>query len=154
MNLSPKELKRDLFVRYYLQHLNTAEAYERAGFSPNDANANRYFHRDDVQESLEKHAAKVLQKLDISIERTIKHIAAIAYGNALDVMEYKDEQWRFKELHELPPWVGVTLRKFDKKKDRVTYLFEPKVPALKLLLKFLELRAKSLKKNKITIKYE
>ena len=152
--MNPKELKVDLFVRYYLQHLNIAEAYEKAGFSPNDANANRYFHRDDVQKALEKHATKVLQKLDISIERTIKHIAAIAYGNALDVMEYKDEQWRFKELHELPPWVGVTLRKFDKKKDRVTYLFEPKVPALKLLLKFLELRAKSLKKNKITIKYE
>ncbi len=154
MDTQPKALKRNLFIRYYLNTLNISEAYKQAGFSPNDANANRYFHRDDVQEALEKHAKYVLQKLDISVEKTIKHIAAIAYGNALDVMEYKDEQWRFKELHELPPWVGVTLRKFDKKKDRVTYSFEPKVPALKLLLKFLELRAKSLKKNKITIKYE
>ncbi len=99
MNLSPKVTKRELFVRHYIQHLNIAEAYERAGFSPNDANANRYFHRTDVQNALEKHASKVLQKLDINIEKTIKHIAAIAYGNALDVMEYKDEQWRFKELH-------------------------------------------------------
>ena len=154
MKFVSKEFKRDLFVKHYLISLNITEAYKKAGFSPNDANANRYFHRDDVQKALEKHATKVLQKLDISIERTIKHIAAIAYGNALDVMEYKDEQWRFKELYELPPWVGVTLRKFDKKKDRVTYSFEPKIPALKLLLKFLELRAKSLKKNKITIKYE
>ena len=131
--------------------MNISEAYKQAGFSPNDANANRYFHRGDVQELLQKHASKALQKLDININKTIKHIAAIAYGNALDVMEYKNEKWRFKELHELPPWVGVTLRNFDKKKDRITYSFEPKIPALKILLKYLELRNKSLKKPTVVV---
>ena len=151
MENGTKYLKRELFVRHYLKTLNISLAYERAGFSPNDANANRYFHREDVQELIQKHTSRALQKLDISINKTIKHLAAIAYGNALDVMEYKNEQWKFKELHELPPWVAVTLRKFDMKKDRIIYSFEPKIPALKLLLKYLELRNKSLKKTNVVV---
>ena len=140
MKICSKDLKRDLFVRYYLQYLNINEAYKRAGFSPNDANANRYFHREDVQLLLETYVAKTLQKLDIDINKTLKHLAAIAYGNALDIMEFENGKWKFKELHELPPWVAVSIRKFDKKDKRITYSFEPKMPALKLLLRYLELR--------------
>lgn len=151
MKTSPSNLKRELFIRHYLNTLNITQAYEKAGFSPNDANANRYFHREDVQELIQKNAIKALQKLDISFNKTLKHLAAIAYGNALDVMEYKNEKWRFKELHELPPWVGVTLRKFDKKENQIIYSFEPKIPALKLLLNYLELRNKSLKKPTVVV---
>ncbi len=149
MKICSKDLKRDLFVRHYLNDLNINEAYKRAGFSPDDANANRYFHRKDVQLALETHAAKTLQKLDISISKTIKHLASIAYGNALDVMEFKNGKWKFKELHELPPWVAVSLRKFDKQDKKITYSFEPKIPALKLLLKYLELRKLSNSQSRV-----
>lgn len=151
MNTSPKDLKRELFVRHYLVHLNISQAYKKAGFSPNDANAHRYFHRDDVQATIHHLAEKTLQKLDINVEKILKHLAAIAYGNALDVMEFKDDSWRFKELHELPPWVGVTLKKFDKQDNKITYAFEPKIPALQLLLKYLALRKKSQKKHNIVV---
>ncbi len=149
MKTSSKEVKRELFVQYYLEHHNITRAYKQAGFSPNDANANRYFHRKDVQEAIEHYVATQLKKLDINIERTLKHLAAIAYGNPLDVISVDGDNMRFKELNELPPWVAITLRSIRIKDRRITYIFEPKVPALAMLLKYL--RNANLNKKKIKV---
>ena len=152
MNTKPKDLKRELFIRHYLEHHNITRAYEQAGFASNDANANRYFHRQDVQEAIGKYVECSLKKLDINIHKTLKHLAAIAYGNPLEVMEYDESGWKFKALHQLPPWVAVTLRKVTCTEKSTTYSFEPKVPALLALLKYLRHTVNANKKYKVVVR--
>lgn len=136
MNNCPQEYKRELFIRFYLEHFNISKAYRMAGFKADEGNAYRYFHRQDVQKAIEEYTSKELKKLDISVGRTFKHLAAIGYGNPLEVIDYQDKSVRFKELNELPPWVAVTIRKIKKTERATEYTFESKIAALTMLLKY------------------
>lgn len=103
--------KHRLFVREYLKDRNAARAYRAAGYPGKGAevSACRLLKDANVAAAVEKGLAKLEAKLDISVERTIKRIAEIAYGqgkiahrDTLKACELLGKHFgAFREVHEV-----------------------------------------------------
>jgi len=78
--------KQKRFVAEYLVDLNATQAAIRAGYSPKTANEQgaRLLTKVSVQEHLQKQQAKLRNKLEITQERVIEELAAIAFANGTD----------------------------------------------------------------------
>lgn len=78
--------KQKRFVAEYLVDLNATQAAIRAGYSPKTANriGSQNLSKVDVQAEIEKRRATLRNKLEITQERVLEELAAIAFANGTD----------------------------------------------------------------------
>lgn len=146
--------KAEIFAKYYVNNLNVAESYRlMTGQDEQKSYAYTYFKKDEVQQAVQRQIQRHTSRLDISYEKTLKHLAAIAYGNPLECIHtegyidddgvFQVESTRVKAPCEIPLWQAICITKVKENASAdggvtMEYGFESKVPALKLLLEQLE----------------
>ncbi|MGI9250851.1 MAG: terminase small subunit [Pseudohongiellaceae bacterium] len=166
-----KDPQHELFCRHYANCLKVRKAYELANYEPDPkgGNAYRLFRRKPIQERIAFYVSKQLAKLDITVEKTLKHLAAIGYNNPLDML-HVDEEWidentflirqvRLKSPTQLSPHQGATLTKV---KENVSpdggvtmeYGFESKTPALRTLLEYLQKTKMTKQTTTVVVKHK
>lgn len=96
----PKADRRARFAVEYAKDLNGTQAAIRAGYAPGSAHvaASRLLDQADVREHIERILAKAAEAAAITVERTQREIARIAYG---DIGRLFDEDDQLKPLSEL-----------------------------------------------------
>ena len=74
-------VKQRLFVAEYLKDRNGTQAAIRAGYSPKTAGSQAFdlLQKPEVQAQIEQFVAKAEEKVGLSIERTLREVARLAY---------------------------------------------------------------------------
>lgn len=92
--------RQERFVIEYLVDLNATQAAIRAGYSPKTAAAQaaRLLVNANVEAEIKKRQGKIQDKLEISQERIIQELAAIAFANGADFAEVIDEGGLFQNV--------------------------------------------------------
>lgn len=96
----PLDDRRDRFAQEYAKDLNGTEAAIRSGYAPNSAHvtASRLLSDAKVQASIRALLDKVAAANEITVARTLKEIARIAYG---DRRKLYDEKGGLRNLNDL-----------------------------------------------------
>ena len=92
-----------LFVREYLNDLNTAQAAIRAGYSPRSApkHASRVFDRPRVKAAIEAAMAARATKLEITAEKVLREIAPMGLANIMDYFTPQEDGTAYVDLSGL-----------------------------------------------------
>lgn len=101
--------RRKRFIAAYLQNGNNAtEAAKSAGFSAKTAYSagGRLLKKVDVKEALARAAQAVAEKAGLSVERTLREVARIAYS---DPRRFYNPDGSLKEIHELDEDTAATV---------------------------------------------
>lgn len=94
------ELRRNRFAQEYIKDLNGTQAAIRSGYSSKgaDVTACRLLADARVKVQVDAMLAKIAAANTVTVERTLKEIARIAYG---DHRKLYDQEGRLRPLHEL-----------------------------------------------------
>jgi phage terminase small subunit len=86
--------KQEAFVREYLQCLNATEAAKRAGYSEKTAEQLGYqlLQKTSVSDAIAQQQKKLQDTFEITQERIIKELAAVAFGNVGMVANWNEEE--------------------------------------------------------------
>jgi phage terminase small subunit len=92
--------RRARFVQEYAKDLNATQAALRSGYSAHtaDRQGSRLLKNVEVKTQIDALLAKVTQRNEITIERTVREIARLAYGDPRTMF---DAQGNLKPIHEL-----------------------------------------------------
>ena len=148
-----------LFVRAYKKCGNATQSAIAAGYSKKTSNeqGSRLLANVSVQAALQQVEEKLQHKFDITLERIVQELAAIAFGSAGNLMEWSEESMTFIPKKDLKPHEmcfvdtvsigqgerGATLK--------MTTLAREKVKALEAMARLLGLdQAASSEKNQLT----
>lgn len=103
-----KNHRHEIFIREYLRDRNATQAAIRAGYSARSAHSQGHdlLKRPDVQERLRELTGEVLDKLDVSVDRILRELAAIAFADARDIF---DSSGALLPIHQLPAHVAATI---------------------------------------------
>jgi len=84
--LTPRQA---LFVAEYLKDLNATQAALRAGYSESTARAqgSRLLVNADIQAAIDAGKAKRAKRVEVTQDRVVREIAAIAFSNIADVLD-------------------------------------------------------------------
>lgn len=119
--------QQKLFVLEYLKDLNATKAAIRAGYSPKCApsRGSKLMSQPEVRAEIQKAMDKRARKLELTTERVLEEIAAIAFANPADLIGEDGElkplhgisadTWRALGVSEIGP-EGIKLRQQDKLK--------------------------------------
>ncbi len=104
----PKDDRRDRFVQEYCKDLNATQAAIRAGYAQKGAHVqgSRLLSDAKVRGSIDQLLAKAAAANQVTIERTLKEIARIAYA---DVRKLYDQNGNLKPIHELDDDIAATI---------------------------------------------
>jgi phage terminase small subunit len=98
--------KHERFIREVLIDNNARRAYEAAGYSlrgnekTTKRSVNELLHNDRAQDALKVLRGRLNAKLNITAERVLAEVAAIAFS---DLGEFFSDGWRLKDNGELSP---------------------------------------------------
>lgn len=94
-------LEDQLFVRSYVIDRNKAAAMRRLGHSGDGPllrrRADHHLNKSEVQAAIEFLAGRMMEKLDITAEKVQRQIAAVAFFDPRDVMQF--DQYGVRMLH-------------------------------------------------------
>ena len=88
--LTPRQAR---FVAEYLIDLNATQAAIRAGYSQRTANEQgcRLLAKSNVGEAVAKGAARTLRKLEVTQERVLREVAALAFSSVKELVDADDK---------------------------------------------------------------
>jgi phage terminase small subunit len=91
--LSPLSPRHERFVLEYLKDANATQAYVRAGYSPRGAqpSASKLLRRPDIEAAIAAGRQRLVETLEVSVERLAREYAKIAFANVADYVS-TDEQ--------------------------------------------------------------
>ena len=97
--MSPKQ---ELFVREYLKDLNATQAAIRAGYSPNGASvqATRLLANASISAAIAAKQGKVMNKLDISVERILLERARLAFFDPRKLLDNTGRPLALQDLDD------------------------------------------------------
>lgn len=135
--LTPKQKR---FVDEYLIDLNATQAAIRAGYSKNTAaeQGARLLINVNISEEIQKRRVELQNKLEITQEKVLQELAAIAFANGADFAKVEDDNTvkmiPTDELssEKLPAIAGIKVNQYG-----VEVKLHDKVKALELLGKYL-----------------
>ncbi len=104
--------RQAIFIAEYEVDFNATRAAIAAGFAPKSAEVagSRLLRRRDVQAILAERQARRVEKLDISVERTARELAKLAY---FDPGRLFDDKGRVKKIAELDEVTRAAVEGFD-----------------------------------------
>ena len=94
-------LKQARFVREYVADCNASQAAIRAGCSERTARitASKWLTKPNIGAAIETHRLRLLQNTDITVERVIREIAAVAFA---DPRKFYDSDRKLLAIRDLP----------------------------------------------------
>lgn len=97
--------KQEKFCHAYIVDFNATQAAITAGYSKKTAYSMgpRLLKNVEIQKRLSELSSPILEKLDISAERTIAEMAKVAYSNIGDIVEIKGGKVIFKDSDKYDP---------------------------------------------------
>lgn len=155
--LPPRQLS---FVQHYLINHNATKSAIAAGYSRRSAavQASKLLRKAKIKNLLEKSAQKVAAKLDISAENVLRELSLIAFANLGDYMRIEPDGNAVVDLtranrDRLSAVQDITVDQYGggsgdgerKQVVRTRFKLAPKVAALELLGKHLELFTEKIK---------
>jgi phage terminase small subunit len=132
--------KQKRFAQEYLVDLNATAAAIRAGYSPKTATeqGSRLLTNVKVQEEIQRRQVKLQNKLEITQERVIEELAAIAFANGTDFVTVTDTGLLdIKPTHKVPKEKLPAIAGLKYNQMGVEIKLHDKVRALELLGKHL-----------------
>ena len=89
--MSKLNAKQQEFVRQYLLLRNATQAARKAGYAENgiEVHAHRLLRNPNISAAIAAQEKKVIEKFEITQEKIIESLAAIAFFNPLDAMTWK-----------------------------------------------------------------
>lgn len=132
--------KQKRFVAEYLVDLNATQAAIRAGYSPKTANriGSQNLSKVDVQAEIEKRRATLRNKLEITQEKVLEELAAIAFANGADFATVNQNGIvRITPTSELPDEKRKAVASIKEGQWGTEVKVHDKVKALELLAKHL-----------------
>jgi phage terminase small subunit len=136
----------DSFARLYAIHGNGAKAYALSKYKDQGAEGNRtqaykLLQKPHILERVEEYRQLIDQKLDIRLDRILAELAAIAFSDPLDVVNFSGGTMVVKDLEQMPAYARAAIQSVEEvpSADGGTVLkvkFHPKVPALTKLLEY------------------
>lgn len=132
--------KQKRFVAEYLVDLNATQAAIRAGYSPKTANriGSQNLSKVDVQAEIEKRRATLRNKLEITQEKVIEELAAVAFANGADFATVNQNGIvRITPTSELPEEKRKAIASIKEGQYGTEVKVHDKVKALELLAKHL-----------------
>ena len=132
--------KQKRFVAEYLVDLNATQAAIRAGYSPKTANriGSQNLSKVDVQAEIEKRRATLRNKLEITQEKVLEELAAIAFANGADFATVNQNGIvRITPTSELPDEKRKAIASIKEGQYGTEVKVHDKVKALELLAKHL-----------------
>ena len=149
--LNPKQLR---FVEEYAKEPNAKAAAIRAGYSEKSAKnqGSRLLTHEGVKEALRARERGALERLEVTAERTLQELAAVAFSNIKDYLEWDKESGALvvKGSKEIPRHLAAAIESIEeqviesKNKDgsrlyirtKRKIKLHPKLPALQLLAEY------------------
>ena len=99
--------KQKLFVSEYLVDRNAKQAAIRAGYSAKTAEVqgSRLLSKAKVKALVEKKTAKLIEKTEMTAQRAMEEVMAIATSNVRDIIDFDPvtREFSFKSADEVPP---------------------------------------------------
>lgn len=139
----PKVEQRLLFAREYIKDLNATQAAIRAGYSEKSAKeqASRLLTNVNVKAEIERLKAERNQRLELSADRVIQELIAIAHSDLTELFEAHDDGQKlsFKGLQNIPVEMRRVVKKLKLKEGHLEIELWDKMQAITLLMKHLGL---------------
>ncbi|MDJ1481745.1 terminase small subunit [Cytophagaceae bacterium YF14B1] len=128
--------KQLVFVSEYLMYGNATAAYKLAFGIQDDnvaaAGASRLLRNVKIQAYLKQFKDSIMEKAEITLERTIQEIARVAFANIADVLKGKKISDLPEDVQAAISEVTVTESKYGKRR---TIKMHSKIQALDMLMK-------------------
>lgn len=151
-----KNEKHEHFARLLSIGTPLGQAYEAAGYAPDAKNARKLAAKPEIEARVNALMAPTLQRLDVTRERWLKEISAVAFSDIGEVMEWSTETEQevdnddggevlvIKHIHshkgrlisskDLKPEQRAMIQSVKVKADgEIEMKLHPKVPALRIL---------------------
>lgn len=132
----PLDPKRMQFVVEYLKDFNGTQAAIRAGYSPKGASvtANRLLGNAKVQETIQRRAARLVERQEFTADTVLQEAAKIAFS---DIRKLFKPDGTLREPHELDEATAKAVASYKRDKDgRIELKLVAKDRGLELLAKY------------------
>jgi len=105
--------RHEAFCREYLKDLNGAAAAKRVGYAEKSANTRAAALLRDrfIQARLEHLVGRLLQRHEVTVDRILTELAAVAYSDLTDVCTWGPEGVAVLDSAKLPPHVRAAVKK-------------------------------------------
>lgn len=124
--------KEQLFADHYIITNNATESALKAGYSKNCAGQQGYenLKKPEIKKYLKLKSKPILEQLNITQERVLREIAAIAFS---DISDYLNCDWSLKNLAEMDKSKTRALKHIDRNDKGFKIQLYDKLAALKIL---------------------
>jgi len=140
----PLSQKRKTFALEYLVDLCAKNAAIRAGYSPHTAKEIGYNILKDprVQTIIHTELDKRKRRLDVTADRVLEELAAVAFGNVTDIVDWEGGDLKMKNREDIPAHILACISEINVREGGQLHLkMHSKLKGLDLLGKYLDLWA-------------
>lgn len=133
-------IEEQLFVRSYMIDRNEIAALRRLGYVEQSREqvkriAHRFLRVPEVQDAIAECAKRMMDRLEITADRVNQHIAAVAFTDVHDVVQFTDLGARILPSHLWPKHARIALKSVKNGQFGVNIEFHDKHKALDFLAK-------------------
>ncbi len=94
--------RHERFAQNLVKGMSATEAYEKAGYKPNDQNAARLTRNDEVRARCAELMAPAVKATELSVERVLKELTRLAFYDMTAVLEVTDGKITMRDPASLP----------------------------------------------------
>ncbi len=136
--------KRKNFALEYLIDLCAKDAAIRAGYSPHTAKEIGYalLQDDRIQRIISTEIEKRKNRLDLSADRVLEEMAAVAFGSVTDILDWEGEEVSLKSRDQIPHHALASIAEIRLRPGGDLHLkMHSKIKALDMLGRYMDLWA-------------
>lgn len=140
-----------LFASIYLKCFNAEETCRELGYTKKEARSNAHIivNREDVQDAIQKEAAKIIQKSNVQAARVLKRMWDIVNVDIADV--YEDDGYTLKSLKKIPVEARRAITCIKSNRHGQAIMMDSKIKALEHLGKVYGLAMNDIAVNTMNI---
>ncbi len=97
-----KNARHELFAQNLAKGMSAAEAYEKAGYKPNDQNAARLTRNEEVRTRVAELMAPAVEATEATVERVLKEMVRLAFYDMTAILDSTNGWIAMKDPRELP----------------------------------------------------
>jgi len=128
-----KNIRHERFCLELAKGKSQSEAFEIAGYTPNEGNAYRLTQKEAVKKRLSELVERMEERASIAVERLAKEYARIGYSDITDVMEFDGRRLKLRPSAQLGPDVTAAISEVRQTKDGIVIKMHNKTAALDAL---------------------
>jgi phage terminase small subunit len=128
-----KNIRHERFCLELAKGKSQSEAYQIAGYTPNEGNAFRLTQKEVVKRRLEELLERMQERAVVSVDRLAKEYARIGYGDITDVLSFNGKRVKLKDSAQLGPDITAAISEVRQTKDGIVIKMHNKVAALDAL---------------------